>query len=320
MNFPIPKRDKAPKDVTPKSTGLKDLSKKRSSSSSSGKSKQPLRSKSPSKSQEDEQERKEQSADKESDEEEKTEKRILELNSDKKKDDESDITTYSEFSRSSDESELKRSKSSKNSPTIKQTIVQANIIPEVYLKDLTYTQIKALQTFVELKKSLGQPFGLSKLIRPDVKQIITESFVAFEVTNATKWLTWSHELLFEQLINLSGGEANVSSIQEKFDNTKAKVLKVCKDFAHHPMKPVSYLGFIQSMVEIPRTCETDRMSETENKSLVELAIKNLGMQTDGRFKDAINEIRAELLSFKSRITDLAIFRVEFMRIHTRISK
>jgi hypothetical protein len=215
---------------------------------------------------------------------------------------------------------MKRSKTSKKSPTITQTIVQANIIPEVYLKDLVYTQIKALQTYVELKKSLGQPFDLSKLIRPDVQQIISELFVAFEVTNATTWLAWSHELLFEQLINLSGGEANVSSIQERFDNTKAKVLKACRVFAYHPMKPASYLAVIQSMVEIPRICETDRMSEAENKSLVELAIKNLGLQTDSRFKDAINEIRAELLSFKSRITNLTIFRAEFMRIHTRISK
>jgi hypothetical protein len=44
------------------------------------------------------------------------------------------------------------------------------------------------------------------------------------------------------------------------------------------------------------------MSEAENKALVEIAIKNLAMQSDARFKDVVSEIRAELNSFKSRIS------------------
>ena len=256
MNFPIPKKDKGAKDVTPKSTGLKDLSKKRKSSNSSGKSKPAVSSQSPA-IQEDAPKIENQSSDEESKQGENTEKHLLELQSNKKKDDDSEITTYSEFTESSTEAEQKRLKNLQKSPTINQTIVQANIIPEVYLKDLTYSNIKALQVYVEQKKSLSQPFDLSKLIRPDVQQTITESFVAYEITNASKWLQWSHELLFEQLINLSGGEANVTSIQEKLDNAKAKVLKATKELAYNPMKPASFLAFQQKMVEIPRICETD---------------------------------------------------------------
>jgi hypothetical protein len=146
MNFPIPKKDKGAKDVTPKSTGLKDLSKKKNPSASTGKSKAAsLKIKSPSTSQEETIEIDIQNSDKESEQGENTEEHLLELQSDQKTEDESVISTYSEFTNSSTESDLKRSKTSKKSPTITQTIVQANIIPEVYLKDLVYAQIKALQ-------------------------------------------------------------------------------------------------------------------------------------------------------------------------------
>ena len=235
MNFPIPKRDKkdkkSSKDVTPTSTGLKDPNKKRKSID---KSKGASEQNSPSKHVTTTKVEIGLNEDEESDRDENTADHLLDIQPAKENDEETVISTYSEVSESSKESISKRPKSPRRSPTIKKTIVQATMVPEVYLKDLEYTHIKSLQTYVELKKSLGQPFDLSKLIRPDVKQTITEFFVEFEVANATEWLTWSHEMLFEQLINLSGGESNVTSIQEKLDNAKAKVLKAAKDLVYHP--------------------------------------------------------------------------------------
>lgn len=183
-----------------------------------------------------------QNQEEDSDREEKTDEHLLEIQVDQKKDDETEFSTYSELSESTTGSNQRKAKVLA-SPTIKQTIVQANMVPEVYLKDLTYSNIKAFQTYVELKKSLNQPFDLSKLIREDVKKTISDYFAMYEIANAAKWLTWSHELLFEQLINLSGGEANVTSIQEKLDNAKAKVLKLGRGFAFHPLKPAASLAY-----------------------------------------------------------------------------
>jgi hypothetical protein len=98
------------------------------------------------------------------------------------------------------------------------------------------------------------------------------------------------------------------------------LLKAAKELVYHPLKPAATLAFSQKLVEIPRVCETDKMSEAENKALVEIAIKNLGMQTDARFKETVNEIKAELISFKSRILSLEILRSEFIRITTRLNK
>jgi hypothetical protein len=319
MNVPLPKRDKKEKkgsqDNTPTSTLLKDLSKKRKSSE---KTKVALSTKSPVNVTATKVEIG-QNQEEDSDREEKTDEHLLEIQVDQKKDDETEFSTYSELSESTTGSNQRKAKVLA-SPTIKQTIVQANMVPEVYLKDLTYSNIKAFQTYVELKKSLNQPFDLSKLIREDVKKTISDYFAMYEIANAAKWLTWSHELLFEQLINLSGGEANVTSIQEKLDNAKAKVLKLGRGFAFHPLKPAASLAYTQSLVEIVRVCEIDKMSEAENKALVEIAIKNLAMQSDARFKDVVSEIRAELNSFKSRILNLDQFRTEFIRIQALISK
>ena len=100
MNLPIPKKDKSSKDVTPKSTGLKDPNKIKESTKPSGKSKAPLRNKSPAESQKETIEIEYQASDKDSEHGEKTEEHLLEILSDQKNDEESEYSRYSELSES----------------------------------------------------------------------------------------------------------------------------------------------------------------------------------------------------------------------------
>lgn len=313
MNLPIPKKDKdakKAKEVSPRiSTGsAQPKQKKRRSSAEKLQVTSAKTTPSDFQVTDDSVDEVEIESDRESNLGEKTDEHLLEFQGD---DDDDDLASSVNSSVSSKSEESKRSSAKRKAkaeplpnPSSIKTIVQEQVVPEFHLKDLDYSNIKRLQSYVELKKSLNQRFNLGKLIRPDVNQTITEYFVEYGVADASNWLNWSHELLFEHLINLSGGEANVTSIQEKLDNAKAKVLKAAKALVYHPLKPKSTLAFSQMLIEIPRVCETDKMSDAENKALVEIALKNLGMETDARFKDAINEIRAELTSFKSRIQNL----------------
>ena len=194
------------------------------------------------------------------------------------------------------------------------------MIPEVRLKKLAYDNVKKFQTFVETKRSLKQAVNLSLLIHKDVQFLITSLLKAIGEPDADQWLSYDHEKLFEWLISLSGGENNVTSLQEKIDNAKMKLEIAIKAFQYHPLKPASTNAFIQGLIEIIRVCEVKSMSDSENKALVDTLLKQLADGTDGKYKEAIESIRNEMTGFKARIPTLDLFLTEFIRITTRITK